>query len=233
MTAVEPIGVLGRAGVATVYEAYGRHGLIEAEWQTITPGRRVAGPACTVHCGQGDNRAVHEAMSVVRPGEVLVITMDDPEPVAVLGDLLATQAETRGAAGVLVDAAVRDSAELAGFQVAILARWRNARGASRSVRGAVNVPVTVAGTRIDPGDLVVLDDDGATAVRAVDATTAAEAVARRVSRESELRARWANGELSYDVYGLRAEDTADTADSRAPAETSDEAITAERGSGTT
>lgn len=200
------IAELGRAGVATVYEAYGRNGLIEHEWQVITPGRRVAGPARTVLCGHGDNRAVHEAMDLVQPGEILVITMDSPAPFALVGDLLATQAATQGAVGMLIDGAVRDTTELAGGQLAILARWRNARGASRTTRGALDVPITIGGCRINPGDAVVLDDDGATAVAAADIPTAVDAVRARITKEADLRARWANGELSYDAYGLRDED---------------------------
>lgn len=200
------VAELARAGVATVYEAYGRRGLLEEAWEVITPGRRVAGPARTVRCGPGDNRAVHEAMSLVRPGEVLVITMEEPQPVAVLGDLLATQAAVRGAAGVLVDAAVRDSCEIAGTQLCVLSRWKNARGASRTARGEVNAPVTIGGTTVEPGDVVVLDDDGATAVKSGDVTEAVTAVRQRITKEASLRARWANGELSYDVYGLRETD---------------------------
>ncbi|MZE75631.1 4-carboxy-4-hydroxy-2-oxoadipate aldolase/oxaloacetate decarboxylase [Streptomyces xinghaiensis] len=198
---------LGRAGVATVYEAYGRRGLIEESWDTVTPGRRTAGPARTVLCGPGDNRAVHEAMDVLRPGEILVVTLAEPEPVAVVGDLLATQAAVRGAAGLLVNAAVRDTAELAGLQMTVHARWRNARGAGKEHRGRVNVPVRVGGTLIEPGDLVVLDDDGATAVRAADVPEVVRAVRARIAKEAALRARWQNGEISYDVYGLRAQDS--------------------------
>jgi 4-hydroxy-4-methyl-2-oxoglutarate aldolase len=132
--------------------------------------------------------------------------MEDPEPVAVLGDLLATQAAVRGVAGIVVDAAVRDSADLASFPFAVQARWRNARGASRTRRGSIDVPVTVGGTVITPGDVVVLDDDGVRSVSAPDVADAVAAVRGRITREAPLRARWANGELSYDAYGLRAED---------------------------
>jgi len=201
------IAELGRAGVATVYEAYDRRGLVEESWDVVTPGRRVAGPACTVLCGPGDNRAVHEAMDAVRPGDVLVITMDDPVPAAVLGDLLATQAATQRVAGILVNAAVRDITDLTAMPMAIHTRWRNARGATRIHRGQVNVPVSVGGTTIEPGDVVVLDDDGATSVQAADIPQVLAAVRARITKEASLRARWANGELSYDVYGLRAEDT--------------------------
>ncbi|GGF46264.1 methyltransferase [Marmoricola endophyticus] len=202
------VAELGAAGVATVYEAAGRSGLLEEQWQQVTPGRRVAGRACTVLCGPGDNRAVHEALAHVRPGDVLVVTMDEPAPAAVVGDLLATQAVAQGVVGLLIDAAVRDTAELGQMPLTVHARWRNARGATKAHRGAVDVPVVVGGTRVAPGDVVVLDDDGAAVVPSGEAGRVLDAVRARLQKESALRARWAKGELSYDAYGLRAEDEA-------------------------
>lgn len=197
---------LAEAGVATVYEAYGRRGLLDHDWIPLSPGRRVAGPARIARCGQGDNRAVHEVMTRVQPGDVLVLTMPEPEPVALLGDLLATQAETHGAAGILVNAAVRDSAELARMRCGVWTRWRRARGAGKEVRGEVDVPVTIGGTTVTPGDVVVLDDDGATAVAQADTDSVLAAVRQRLTKEDGLRRRWAAGEFSYEAYGMRAAD---------------------------
>ena len=103
---------LARYGVATVYEAAGRSGLIDIPLLQLIAGSRAAGPARTVRCGQGDNLMVHAVMDQVQPGEILVLTMPEPEPVALIGELLATQAQVRGVAGILVDAAVRDVEEL-------------------------------------------------------------------------------------------------------------------------
>lgn len=197
---------LAEAGVATVYEAYGRRGLIEGPWDVVTPGRGVAGPARTAVCGPGDNRAVHEVMAHVQPGEIVVVTMENPEPVALVGELLATQAIAQGAVGVLVDAAVRDCAQLAGMRLTTLTRWRHVRGATKSERGRVNVDVVVGQTLVRPGDVVVLDDDGATSVRAEDVDNLLDDVRARIEKERGLLARWESGELSYDAYGLRAED---------------------------
>ncbi|MQA08014.1 MAG: dimethylmenaquinone methyltransferase [Pseudonocardiaceae bacterium] len=197
---------LEEAGVAAVYEAYGRKGLLDVEWQPLVAGVRVAGPARTALCGQGDNRAAHEVMAHLLPGEVLVLTMPEPEPVALLGDLLATQAKARGAAAVLVNASVRDSADLASIGLPVWTRWRRVRGATKNVRGQVNVPVRIGGTTINPGDMIVLDDDGATCVARSDVNSATNAVHERLSKEDGLRRRWAAGELSYDAYGMRAED---------------------------
>jgi 4-hydroxy-4-methyl-2-oxoglutarate aldolase len=197
---------LAAAGVATVYEAYGRRGLLDVPWTPLRPGRRAAGPARIARCGQGDNRAVHEVMTHLRPGEVLVLAMPEPEPVALFGDLLATQAAACGAAAVLVDAAVRDSADLARLEYGVWTRWLRARGATKSQRGSVNVPVEIGGTHIAPGDVLVLDDDGAVAVAGADTATVVEAVRQRLAKEQALRERWAAGELSYDAYGMREAD---------------------------
>jgi 4-hydroxy-4-methyl-2-oxoglutarate aldolase len=203
---VNALKELADAGVATVYEAYGRRGLLDVDLFGLTPGSRVAGPARIALCGQNDNRAVHEVMAHVRPGEILVLTMPEAAPVALFGDLLATQALTAGVAGVLVNAAVRDSADLAKMSMPVWTRWRRATGATKNERGSVDVPVTIGGTVIAPGDVLVLDDDGATAIAASDVDSALVAVRERMAKEDGLRQRWAAGELSYDAYGMRAED---------------------------
>jgi 4-hydroxy-4-methyl-2-oxoglutarate aldolase len=197
---------LAEAGVATVYEAYGRRGLLDVDLTPLAAGGRAAGPARIALCGQNDNRAVHEVMAHLQPGEILVLTMPEAAPVALFGDLLATQAQTAGAAGVLVNAAVRDSVDLAKLAMPVWTRWRRATGATKNSRGSVNVPVTIGGTEIEPGDVLVLDDDGATAIKSSEVDSALVAVRQRIAKEDGLRKRWASGELSYDAYGMRAED---------------------------
>ncbi len=192
--------------MATVYEAAGRTGLVDADLEPLIPETRVAGPARIALCGQDDNRAVHEVMAHLRPGEVLVLAMPEPRPVALLGDLLATQAQVRGAAGVLVDASVRDVAELRASGLPVWTRWRRVRGATKEVRGSVDVSVRVGDTEIAPGDVVVLDDDGAAVVPTGRVSATVTAVRERTAKEDGLRERWRSGELSYDAYGLRAED---------------------------
>src|SRR6266567_4170881 len=125
-------------GVATVYEAAGRVGLIDVPLTQIVAGSRVAGPARTVRCGQGDNLMVHAVLNSVQPGEVLVLTMPEPAPVALVGDLLATQAQVHQAAALLIDAAVRDTEELQALGLPIWARWIRARGATKTKVGTIN-----------------------------------------------------------------------------------------------
>lgn len=193
---------LARLGVATVYEASGREGLVDlALWQVV-PGSRAAGPARIAACGQGDNQTVHTVLPYLLPGEVLVLTMPAPAPVALLGELLAVQAHRRGAAAVLVDAAVRDVAELRELGLPVWARYLRAAGADKRQPGAIDVPVQVGGATIRPGDLVVLDPDGAVVVAAERAEEIATAARARAEREAGLRARFEAGELSRDLYGF-------------------------------
>jgi 4-hydroxy-4-methyl-2-oxoglutarate aldolase len=197
------VSEFARLGVATVYEAAGRRGLIDADLVQLVPGSRCAGPARPVLCGQGDNLAVHAVMSELQSGEVLVLAMPEPTPVAVLGDLLATQAKVHGAAGVLVDAAVRDAEELAGMGLPIWARWVRVRGATKTHHGWLNVPVTIGGAEIRPGDIVVMDADGACVVAAEREDEVLRAALAREEKERVKREQLQAGALSYDLDGLR------------------------------
>jgi 4-hydroxy-4-methyl-2-oxoglutarate aldolase len=195
---------LARLGTATVYEGGGRRGLVDAPLHQVVPGSRAAGPARTVRCAQGDNLMVHAAMAALQPGEVLVLTMPLPEPVALVGDLLATQAKVHGAAAILVDASVRDVEELVELGLPIWARYVRVRGADKATPGELDVPVDVGGTTIRPGDVVVLDADGAAVV---EHERVAEVLAGALAREENervKRAKLQEGALSYDLDGLRA-----------------------------
>jgi 4-hydroxy-4-methyl-2-oxoglutarate aldolase len=200
---VSAVAELARLGTATVYEAAGRRGLIDAELMQVVPGSRAAGPARTVRCGQGDNLMVHAAMDRLEPGEVLVLTMPEPSPVALVGDLLATQARARGAAALLVDAAVRDVEELRSLGLPVWARWVRVRGADKKHVGALDEPVEVGGALIRPGDIVVLDSDGAAVVERERLDEVVAASLDREERERVKRSKLQAGELSYDLDGLR------------------------------
>jgi 4-hydroxy-4-methyl-2-oxoglutarate aldolase len=194
---------LARLGVATVYEAGGRTGLIDLDLHQIVPGSRVAGSARTVRCGQDDNLMVHAVMAAAQPGDVLVLTMPEPAPVALVGELLATQARARGVAAILVDAAVRDVEELRTLGLPIWTRWVRVRGATKTIPGDLQAPIAVGGATIRPGDVIVLDSDGAVVVATERAEAVLEAALAREARETGLRAAFAAGRLSIDVYNLR------------------------------
>ena len=197
------VAELTRLGTATVYEAAGRAGLIDLDLHRIVPGSRAAGPARPVLCGRGDNLMVHAAIAHARPGDVLVLTMPDPFPVALVGDLLATQAQRQGVAALLVDGAVRDVEELADLGLPVWARWIRVRGAAKDVPGTLDEPVTVGGQRIAAGDTVVLDADGAAVVPQARTEAVLEASLEREERERVKREKLQAGALSYDLDNLR------------------------------
>lgn len=197
---------LTELGVATIYEASGRQGLIDIELTSIIPGSKVAGPARIAACGQGDNRAVHEVMAFANPGDILILTMPVPEPVALLGELLARQAYHKEVAGILVDASIRDIASLRLLGLPIWTRFIRVRGATKNKRGQIDTPVLVGGCLINPGDIIVLDDDGAVVVPKIEIDSVMRASENRLHKETELLKRYSAGELSYDIYGMRSED---------------------------
>jgi 4-hydroxy-4-methyl-2-oxoglutarate aldolase len=190
-------------GVATVYEASGHEGLIDLPLIQLIPGSRAAGPARTVLCGQDDNLMVHAIIEQIQPGEILVLTMPEPGPVALIGELLATQVKVRRAAAILVDAAVRDVEELEKLELPIWTRYIRVRGASKKLIGELNVPVTIGATRISPGDIVVLDADGGVCIRRERVDDVLKAAEARFERETRLREKLIAGEISYDLHGLR------------------------------
>jgi 4-hydroxy-4-methyl-2-oxoglutarate aldolase len=194
---------LGELGSATVFEASGREGLIDLDLHQVIPGSRAAGPARTVRCAQNDILMVHVALDRLEAGDVLVLTMPSPEPVALLGELLATQAKVKVAAAVLIDAAVRDTDDLRELGLPVWARWIRVQGANREEVGAIDEPVHMGGTQVEPGDAVVLDSDGAVIVGRERIGDVLEASRERAENEREKREQFRSGVLSYDLYDLR------------------------------
>jgi 4-hydroxy-4-methyl-2-oxoglutarate aldolase len=194
---------LARLGTATVHEAAGRAAVVDLPLVQVVPGSRAAGPARTVRCAQADNLMVHAAIAEARPGEVLVLTMPEPEPVALVGELLATQAKVLGVAALLVDAAVRDLEELKELALPVWARHVRVRGAEKTSPGTIGEPVEVGGATIRHGDAVVLDADGAVVVEQERVEEVLAAARARAEQEREKRAKLQAGALSYDLDGLR------------------------------
>jgi 4-hydroxy-4-methyl-2-oxoglutarate aldolase len=188
---------------ATVHEAAGRSQVVDLDLVQVIPGSRAAGPARTVRCGQDDNLMVHAAVAEAQPGEVLVLTMPEPRPVALVGELIGTQMLRRGVAAVLIDAAVRDVEELRELGLPVWARWVRVCGAEKKTPGTIGEPVVVGGATITQGDLVVLDADGVVVVEAERVEEVLAAAREREQHEDEKRSKLQAGELSYDLDGLR------------------------------
>jgi 4-hydroxy-4-methyl-2-oxoglutarate aldolase len=201
---VEAVKLLGELGVATIHEAQGRTGAMQPYMRPIYLSARVSGAAVTVSCHPGDNLMVHAAVEVCKPGDVLVVVTHSESTDGMFGDLLGTSCQAHGVLGLIIDAGVRDTAELTAMNFPVWAKAISPQGTVKASPGSVNVPVVCAGMLVNPGDVIVGDADGVVVVPRATAAAAAKAGQQRIAKEEKTRERLAKGELGVDFYGLRA-----------------------------
>jgi 4-hydroxy-4-methyl-2-oxoglutarate aldolase len=197
------IGALGVPRVATLHEAMGRTGLVGPSLRPIQDGARIAGSAVTVLCWPGDNLMIHAAVEQCRAGDILVVTTVSPSLDGSFGELFATALQHRGVLGLVTTGGVRDVVDLRAMGFHVWSGAVNAQGTVKATPGSVNVPITVGGTIVRPGDVIVADDDGVMCVPREQAETALAASDARVEREAASRAAYQSGELSLDRNNLR------------------------------
>jgi len=200
----DAVRTLQQLGVATVHEAQGRTGLMRPYLRPIYATARAGGAAVTVSCQPGDNLMIHAALELCQTGDILVVTTTSESTDGMFGELLAVSSRARGVAGLVIDAGVRDLADITAMDFPIWAKAISAQGTVKATAGSVNVTVVCAGAIVRPGDVIVGDADGVCVVRREAAAEVARLGLDRVAKEEKTRERLRNGELGLDFYGFRA-----------------------------
>ena len=199
------VSELGKYGVATIHEAQGRKGLMAPFIRPIYTGTRISGTAVTVSVPPCDNWMIHVAAEVCHDGDIMVVAPTSYSDAGYFGDLLATLLMSRGVKALVIDAGVRDIADLQKMGFAVWSKCVSAQGTVKETLGSVNIPLVCAGQNVNPGDVIIADDDGVVVVERAEAAEVLKKSEQREEREAGIRKRYASGELGLDMNNMRPE----------------------------
>ncbi|HMO56448.1 MAG TPA: 4-carboxy-4-hydroxy-2-oxoadipate aldolase/oxaloacetate decarboxylase [Roseiflexaceae bacterium] len=198
------VAQLAQLASTTVYEAAGQQGAMQHHIRPIAPGMRLCGAALTVRCAAADNLTLHAAIALAEPGDVIVADVAECVEAGHWGEITTVAAQARGIAGLVINGGVRDVAPITRRGFPVFAAAISMKATVKESIGLIGHPIVCGGVAIEPGDLVLADDDGIVVV-AHDAAGAVIAAAHaREEREAAVMQRLANGELTLDLLGFGA-----------------------------
>ncbi len=188
---------------ATLHEVMGKRGAMIHDIRPVWPGDFVVGSALTVKSRPGDNLMLHKAVSMANPGDILVVDVDGFQEAGIWGEIITTAAKMKGIVGIVTNGTVRDSMPIKDMDFPMFTRGLSMKGTIKLTPGLINNPITICGVNVNPGDIVLGDNDGVVVVPLADAEKILELAKKKEANEATVMERIRNGESTMDILGFQ------------------------------